>query len=144
MKVLYVLFISILFSACADQKKPLTVAVASNFKTTVESIAEHYQQRYNTEIVVVSASSGQLLAQIRQGAPYDIFLSADTHKLDALLADSIEMGEYAIYAQNLLTLWVNPGHHAQVSYSLDDMSNVNHLVMVNARTALSGMAAVSQ
>ena len=49
------------------------IAVASNFKPTIEKLLEEFGDE---NITIVSGSSGKLYAQIVNGAPYDIFISA--------------------------------------------------------------------
>ena len=141
MKTLYVLLVALFFSACAEPKKQITVAVASNFKATLEVIADRFQQQYDTEVVVVSASSGQLLAQIQQGAPFDVFLSADTAKVDVLLAERSAPSEATIYAQGRLALWV---HKDGLNESSECWQHVQHdtsVAIANPRTAPYGAVA---
>ena len=51
----------------------LNIAVASNFKSTLEKIAFQYEKKERKRINIISGSSGILFAQIVNGAPYDIF-----------------------------------------------------------------------
>ena len=61
----------------------IRVAVAANFATTLKTLAQHYQA---TKIATSIGSSGLLFNQIRQGAPYDVFFSADCAKPSKLVA----------------------------------------------------------
>ncbi|WP_395375378.1 molybdate ABC transporter substrate-binding protein [Marinicella sp. W31] len=140
MKILYVFLIPLVFLACADKKEHITVAVASNFKSTLEVIAERYHQQYNTEVTIVSASSGQLLAQIRQGAPYDVFLSADTAKVDALIADGLGESEARVYALGQLALWINKSD-IENTECWKYLKQVNQIAVANPRTAPYGIVA---
>ena len=58
----------------------LHVAVAANFSGPLQQLAPLYQRRSGNQLVISAGSSGQLYTQIRQGAPFDVFLSADTDK----------------------------------------------------------------
>ena len=60
-----------------ESQQPLRVAVASNFLRTFLEIRDHFEKKTGVDVVVQSASSGTLYAQIVQGAPVDIFFSAD-------------------------------------------------------------------
>ena len=53
------------------------VAVATNFLSTADALAKDFNHRFDLNISLVSGSSGKLYAQIRYGAPFDVFLSAD-------------------------------------------------------------------
>lgn len=57
-----------------------TVAVAANFLTTAEHLAQRYEERSGHDIVLAHGSSGRLYAQIVNGAPFDVFLSADDER----------------------------------------------------------------
>ena len=55
----------------------ITVAVASNFLTTAQDIVAVFSAKTGHEVDLVHGSTGKLFAQIRAGAPFDVFLSAD-------------------------------------------------------------------
>ena len=56
----------------------VTVAVAANFLTTARDLVALYETESNDRIVLVHGSTGRLAAQIQRGAPFDVFLSADS------------------------------------------------------------------
>ncbi|MDX5394540.1 MAG: molybdate ABC transporter substrate-binding protein, partial [Caulobacteraceae bacterium] len=59
------------------QAAEVRVAVAANFTEPAREIARLYEARSGHEVTLSFGSSGQFYAQIRQGAPFDVFLSAD-------------------------------------------------------------------
>lgn len=59
------------------QAEEATIAVAANFLTTAEELAEAYEAESGHDIVVAHGSTGRLYAQILSGAPFDVFLAAD-------------------------------------------------------------------
>ncbi|MGI9287882.1 MAG: molybdate ABC transporter substrate-binding protein [Pseudomonadales bacterium] len=71
------------FSSCCNAQA-LLVAVASNFKPTAQLLADQFKTTNAIDIKLSSASTGVLFAQIRQGAPFDVFLAADTRHVQAL------------------------------------------------------------
>lgn len=81
----------------------VTVAVASNFLTTLEEIVSRFETETGHEVVVAHGSTGQLYAQIDAGAPFDIFLSADAGR-PALLAEAGLAAEVRTYAVGRLVL----------------------------------------
>ncbi|NOQ90718.1 MAG: molybdate ABC transporter substrate-binding protein [Gammaproteobacteria bacterium] len=67
----------------------IRIAVASNFKPTLQLLAPDFKEKTGHELIVSSASTGKLYAQITHGAPYDIFMSADEKYADLLIANNI-------------------------------------------------------
>ena len=80
-----------------------TVAVAANFLTTAETLAEAFEAETGHRIVITHGSTGQLYAQIVQGAPFDIFLSADEER-PARLKEEGRATEVRTYALGRLVL----------------------------------------
>ena len=90
-------------TAAADE---LNVAVAANFSGPLQRLAASYRQATGTQLVISAGSSGQLYAQITQGAPFDVFLSADTEKPRLLEAAGLALpGSRFTYAIGTLALW---------------------------------------
>lgn len=83
----YIWALVLLCSCAAPERSPLTIACAANMEVGIDSIAKSYMEKEGVEVKVVSAASGVLATQIRSGAPYDLFLSADKDLTDELNAD---------------------------------------------------------
>ncbi len=87
------LLIVLSFSAGADSRadaradNPLSIAVASNFRSTAQDLARAFTVETGVPIRLSSGSTGKLYAQVVNGAPYDIFLAADM-KRPRLLSES--------------------------------------------------------
>jgi molybdate transport system substrate-binding protein len=91
--------------AAADAEQ-LNVAVAANFFGTLQKLAPKYQQASGNELVLSSGSSGQFYTQIKQGAPFDVLLSADTERPKQLEAEGLAVpGSRFTYATGTLVLW---------------------------------------
>lgn len=104
MRILFILIsLFILPSASAT----LNIAVASNFKVTLATIVDDYSRISNQKILISSASTGTLYRQIMLGAPFDLFLSADS-KRAKLIENSKQgiLGSRFTYAQGRLAFWV--------------------------------------
>lgn len=68
----------LLFSTtCAAGAQSLRLAVASNFRPAIEALAPEFTRSTGIALIISSGASGQLATQILQGAPFDVFLSAD-------------------------------------------------------------------
>jgi molybdate transport system substrate-binding protein len=84
----------------------LNVAVAANFLGTLQQLAPKFEQASGHHVVISSASSGQLYAQIKQGAPFDVFLSADSDRPKQLESEGLGVaGSRFTYAIGTLVLW---------------------------------------
>ena len=98
----------------------LRIACASNFYPTLKRLATRFREDHpRVELALVSGSSGHLYQQIRHGAPYHLFLSADRDYPAALHRHS-GSGEPRTYALGRLALW-NPrglGLNKQRGYTL--------------------------
>ena len=65
----------------------VTIAVAANFKTTLDALETRFEASTSYELDLVVGSTGKLYAQIVYGAPYDVFLAADQARPARLIAD---------------------------------------------------------
>jgi len=92
--------LSLFFSALALNAGEIKVALAANVGYAIEPLKKaFYEQNPETKIEVVLGSSGKLTAQIRNGAPYELFLSADMKYPEALYQEKIAVTKPVIYAQ---------------------------------------------
>jgi molybdate transport system substrate-binding protein len=89
----------------------VSVAVASNFAAPMERIVPLFQKESGHTVKVTAGASGKLYAQIRKGAAFDAFLSADEELPKRLLQEGAAVGGTRfVYATGRLVLWsVQPG-----------------------------------
>lgn len=73
----------------ASAAEPLRVAVAANFRATLETISARFQAETGHQVRISSASTGVLATQILHGAPFDLFLAADEQAPAALIRAGI-------------------------------------------------------
>lgn len=102
---LLLLFALLSFSAGARAAQSLTVAVAANLQYTFVDLAQRFTAQSGIALSPVYNSSGKFAAQIQNGAPFDVFLSADTEYPAALAASGHAAGAPRIYAYGQLVLW---------------------------------------
>ena len=96
----------LLFFAPILNAGEVRVAVAANFLATLKALALDYEQQSGDRLVISGASSGKLYAQIVNGAPYDVFLSADQHFSEKLVQQGKALSETRfVYATGVLVLW---------------------------------------
>jgi len=94
-------------SGCGDSKNDRTrVAVASNFAGAAIEIAGLYKEKTGKEVILSFGSTGKFYAQIRNGAPFDVFLAADS-KIPKYMEKngSAIAGSRRTYALGRLVLW---------------------------------------
>lgn len=130
----------IIFTYCSNNNSSLTIATAANMQFAMNALVEAYESETGTECEIILGSSGKLTAQIQQGAPYDLFFSADMKFPEALQASGNTIGEPVVYAQGQLVLW---SMKENLLVSLDQLSSeeVSHIALANPKTAPYGLAA---
>jgi molybdate transport system substrate-binding protein len=124
----------------ASADDTLTLAVASNFSRTAAELAEHFTDTTGIEVRISNGSTGRLYAQIINGAPYDVFLSADAER-PALLVESghaVARSRFT-YATGELVLWSREAKDCLAT--LKDAS-AGRVAMANPVTAPYGRAAL--
>jgi molybdate transport system substrate-binding protein len=93
-------------SGPAARAEELNVAVAANFFGTLQKLAPKFEQASGNKLLLSSGSSGQFYTQIRQGAPFDVLLSADSDRPKQLEAEGLGLaGSRFTYAIGTLVLW---------------------------------------
>ena len=98
-------------AAAAEAKAEATVAVATNFLLPLRSLAGEFAARTGHSLRISSGSTGQIFAQIMNGAPYDVFLSADAARPARLEEAGLTIpGARRTYALGRIVLWsADPG-----------------------------------
>ena len=116
------------------------VAVAANFLATLNEIVTNFEQDTAHTVAVSSGSSGKLYAQIKHGAPFDVFFSADVVRPKLMEEEDLAVqGSRFTYAVGRLTLWSSIVGGDGKSMLLSD--NVEHVAIANPKTAPYGAAA---
>ena len=133
----------VLLPGLAVSAEPLTVAVASNFVPVAEEIGVRFAEQTGHEVRISPGSTGKLYAQISNGAPYDVFLSADSDRPALLVANKYGVAETRItYAVGSLVLWSRDPKYEE-SGCLEQLQDLgkDHLAIANPETAPYGTAA---
>jgi molybdate transport system substrate-binding protein len=104
------IFVSILFlipSALRVSAQAISAAAAADLSSVVPEVARKYKSQTGVEIRLSFGASGNLTQQIRNGAPFDLFFSADENYPRQLMADGFaERDSLYRYAIGRLVLWV--------------------------------------
>ena len=84
----------------------LTIAAAADLKAALPDVVALYAKRFPAdEVELVFGSSGKFSTQIRSGAPFDLFFSADIDLPRGLVRDGLAAGEVVPYARGRIVLW---------------------------------------
>jgi molybdate transport system substrate-binding protein len=124
----------------------LTVAAAADVGPVLSDISRNYRQKTGVEVRISLGASGNLTEQIKNGAPFDVFLSADEdyprQLIDAGLADRSSWYRYAI---GRLILWVQASSQLDLNRGLDVLldPSVKKIAIANPLHAPYGRAAVA-
>lgn len=120
-----------------------SVAVAANFTAPAQEIAARFKAQTGHEIHLSFGSSGQLYAQIMQGAPFDILLSADAARPAQAENDGLAVpGARFTYAIGKLILWsADPALIDDQGLVLQN-GKFSHLAIANPEAAPYGAAAL--
>jgi molybdate transport system substrate-binding protein len=127
-QLLVALLTAVSLVAKADE---LNIAVAANFYGTLQELAPRFEQATGNKLLLSSGSSGQFYTQIRQGAPFDVLLSADSERPRQLEAEGLAIaGSRITYAVGTLVLW------SPQSQAVDSAGKV----LLNGRFRMIGIA----
>ena len=123
--------------------KELRIAVASNFLLPLKELSRKFKESTGHKVVVISGSTGKLYAQIKQGAPFDILLAADSIRPELLEKEGIGVpGSRFTYAVGRLVLWSkNSKLPLKNDLQVLNHKNFRYLAIANPKTAPYGKAA---
>jgi len=135
-----VLFFSLAVTpALAEQ---VLVAVAANFVPPFRELAMEFEKATGHTVQVASGSSGNFYAQIKNGAPFDVFFSADNERPKLLEDEGLGVkGSRFTYAIGRLVLW-SPDPKLVKGEDTLRSESFKHLAIANPKTAPYGVAAM--
>ena len=129
----------------APARRTITVAAAANLKLAVEDLKKAFEaEQAGAEVAVTLGASGTFFAQIQNGAPFDVFLSADREYPAKLVAANLAAAaDERVYAIGKLVAWLPPGSKLDLEKrglaALADPS-VKRIAMANPAVAPFGRA----
>jgi molybdate transport system substrate-binding protein len=130
----------------AAQQVP-RVAAAANLSFALEEIATRFTKERGSRVELVFGSSGTLTRQIRDGAPFDLFLAADEEFPNQLASAGLTRDAGVVYASGRLALFAPTGSPLTVDEQLTGLSRllkagqVTRFAIANPETAPYGKAA---
>ncbi len=133
----------LIFTARPGAAAQVQVAVAANFTAPMQKIAAAFQHDTGHQAHLAFGASGKFYAQIRNGAPFQMLLSADDETPARLEKDGLGVpGSRFTYAVGRLALWsARPGYVDEKGETLKKGA-FNKLALANPKLAPYGAAAV--
>jgi molybdate transport system substrate-binding protein len=121
----------------------VTVAVAANFSAPFKEIISQFEKNTTHTVKASYGASGGFYTQISNGAPFQVFLSADSDRPEKLIADQAAVkGSDFVYAKGKLALWSAQANAVDGAGKVLTSTQVNHIAIANPATAPYGAAAI--
>ncbi len=136
MPLLFLLFAAVALPAHGES---INAAVAANFRETFEVLREHFTAQSGIEVAPSYGASGMLYTQIKLGAPFAVFLSADAERPELLENDGIAVANSRfVYAIGALVLWTRGQENPTAEWLRDE---THRIAIANPEIAPYGRAA---
>ncbi|MFP7762216.1 molybdate ABC transporter substrate-binding protein [Marisediminicola sp. LYQ85] len=130
-------------SASDDTTEPsgsITVFAAASLTASFTELADRFESEHpGTSVQLSFAGSSALVTQVIEGAPADVFASADERTMESLIEEDLAIGTPVVFATNELTIAVQPGNPASIG-SLADLDDAELDIVVCAPAVPCGAA----
>ena len=131
-------------AASPEASQPtLTIATAANVQFAMEELIREFKTQTGIDATSVVSSSGKLTAQIMEGAPYDLLVSANMKYPTYLQEQGEAVGKVSVYAYGILVAWSMTGRNIRVApeYLLEE--GVSKIAIANPKNAPYGEQAIN-
>ncbi|MEA3353292.1 MAG: molybdate ABC transporter substrate-binding protein [Campylobacterota bacterium] len=119
----------------------INIAVAANVSYAIDTLKKEFNKQYpKTKVKVILGSSGKLTAKIKNGAPYDLFMSANMIYPDTLYKEGLAVTKPIVYAQGGLALLSNNQRSFRHGIKLLKSKLIKRVAIANPKTAPYGKA----
>lgn len=136
-----VLIFFLVVSLNALKANSINIAVAANVSYAIDDLIKEFKKTNpNTDVKVTLGSSGKLTAQIKNGAPYDLFMSANMKYPNALYKEKLALNKPIIYAQGSLAIFSMKKQDFSKVLELLKEKNIKKIAIANPKTAPYGIA----
>jgi molybdate transport system substrate-binding protein len=145
-RILPAVFVVLLGTTCNVVAQDITVAAAADLQPAMQEITARFQQVTGRNVKVIYGSSGNFFQQIQNGAPFDMFFSANVDYPKRLeTAGLVEPGTLYPYAIGKIVLWVRNDSKLTISSGLASLldPSVVKVAIANPEHAPYGQAAVA-
>ncbi len=120
----------------------IRVAVASNFSPAMKALELVFEELSGHQVVLSFGSTGKHYAQIKNGAPFDVFMAADIERPRLLETQGLAQTDSRItYARGKLILWTSKSGLDDIKNTLLIGKDFRHLAVANPKLSPYGLAA---
>ena len=142
MRIRALLLIVLVIASNSLMAADIRVAAASNFSQAMTLLARSFEESTGHQVKLVFGSTGKHYAQIHNGAPFDIFFSADIERPRLLEEEGIAIaGSRFTYAIGKLVLWSPMADYVDSQGNVLEKGEFNYLAIANPVLAPYGRAA---
>jgi len=121
----------------------INIAVAANVSYAMDELKKEFNSMYpDIKVRVILGSSGKLTAQIKNGAPYELFMSANMKYPNALYVDGVATTKPIIYAQGSLAYLSSKKRDFTQGMEIVKEKSIFKIAVANPKTAPYGKAAI--
>jgi molybdate transport system substrate-binding protein len=143
----WAVLLCLLMLACGARAQTLRVAAAADLQFAMNDLGGQFEKKTGTKVAVSYGSSGNFRAQIENGAPFDVFFSADAQYPQQLVTAGVaDSQSLFVYALGHLVLWAPGAENLQVAKKGFDVlkdPGVTRIAIANPEHAPYGRAAVA-
>ncbi|MDH5299589.1 MAG: molybdate ABC transporter substrate-binding protein [Desulfobulbaceae bacterium] len=142
-KITFMVLLTLLLAASrAPAAEAVAVAVAANFMQPLEKLAALFEAQTGIRVQYSASATGKLYAQIKNGAPYDLFLAGDSQRPE-LLHQARLVAEPKIYARGRVVLWTREKSLAAADWRRALTVDQGRIAMASPEIAPYGAAAAA-
>ena len=137
------IILSIIFLASYLNATGINIAVAANVNYAIKDLINEFHKRYpDIEVKTTLGSSGKLTAQIKNGAPYDILMSANMKYPLALYKNGLTLAKPIVYAQGSLAIFSTKQRNFSQGIDIVTDKKIKRIAIANPKTAPYGKASI--
>jgi molybdate transport system substrate-binding protein len=142
MRIFKFILIAFFAMVCSTQAQ-IVVATASNMKFAMEELRADFSATRGIGVKAVYGSSGKLVTQIKNGAPFDLFVSADVGYADSAVKWGYGASKPKIYAYGKLALWTMKNLDLQKGLTILADSGIGKIAIGDPKMTVYGPASIA-
>jgi molybdate transport system substrate-binding protein len=139
---IFIFFVLIVWMVASSAQAQIVVATAANMKYAMEELRADFSTSKKIEVKAVYGSSGKLVTQIKNGAPFDIFVSADVGYADSAVKWGYGASKPRIYAFGKLALWTMKNLDLKKGLSVLTDSGIGKIAIGDPKVTVYGPASI--
>lgn len=142
-RLIFILLACLIGAASSVHADEISVAIAANFTAPMQKIAAEFEKETGHKVVASYGATGKFYAQIKNGAPFEVLLTADDETPAKLIKENAAVsGSQFTYAIGKLVLWSAKPSIVDGAGDVLKSGNFEHLAIANPKLAPYGAAAV--